>query len=828
MIKNLVKNKSKSKVTSKNKITRFFFIGSRLLTLCSFLLALFSWLFSLGSQLLFLFTRIFSLDSRLFSPYSWLLSLDSFLLTLDSRLSTLNPRLSTLNAFHFLLFTWFFSLGSSSVQAQDTIKKPKIGLVLSGGGAKGLAHIGVLKVIDSLGIKIDYIGGTSMGAIVGGLYATGYTANQLETIFNKLDTDVIIQDIVPRKQKFWANKENEDKYALVLPFKNFKLEAPAALSKGIYNFNFISQSTYHVRNIRDFSKLPIPFFCMATNIETGESVVLNKGILAQAVVASGTIPTLYNPIEIDNNLLVDGGVVNNYPVEELKKLGMDIIIGVDVQEPLKTRNDLQALTNILGQINNFNTQKDMIAKIEQTNVYIKPDIKGYGIMSFDEGKNIIENGKKAALKKLKDLEKLKTNNYQKPTIPMPSDSLFIGNIGFTNLKKQTRAYVMGKLQVKQNSKISFKDFFKGIINLNSTQNYSSVKYQFNDKDIFLNLRENKIKTYLKFGLHYDGLYKSSALINLTQNKLISKTDNFSLDFIAGDNVRYHLNYIIDNGFYWSFVFQSTLDNFNKNTSTAFNTENKFFQYGLERATLNYSSFTNKLFTQTVFLRKYQIGGGFEHQNLKLYSENLPKNDDVFDQSDYYSVFAFLNHDTFNSKFFPSKGWYFFGKANHYFNSSDFNKNFEPFTIAKADMGFAFSFFKKWRMVIQNEGGFKIGKSNNASFDFVLGGFGFKETNNIRPFYGYNFLDLSGNSYVKATATLGYEIFKKNHINLSYNAGIIDNFIFDATKTWFTKPAINGFALGYGLDTLIGPVEIKYSWSPEIHTNLLWFNVGFIF
>ena len=127
-------------------------------------------------------------------------------------------------------------------------------------------------------------------------------------------------------------------YLLTLPFKKFKISSPRGLSKGMYNFNTLSRLTYHVKDIKDFSKLPIPFFCVATDIETGEEVLLKKGTLAKAMIASGALPTLYNPVEIDGKLLVDGGVKNNYPVEELKRLGADIIIGVDVQEGLKDQN----------------------------------------------------------------------------------------------------------------------------------------------------------------------------------------------------------------------------------------------------------------------------------------------------------------------------------------------------------------------------------------------------------------------------------------------------------------------------------------------------------
>ena len=726
-----------------------------------------------------------------------------------------------------ILFTWIFLLGSFTTQAQDTIKKPKIGLVLSGGGAKGLAHIGVLKVIDSLGIKIDYIGGTSMGAIVGGMYASGYTGKQLDSIFKTLTIDDLVQDNIPRKSKILFNKRNDDIYALVLPFKKLKLETPNALSKGLYNFNFLSKISYHVRNIRDFKKLPIPFFCMATDIETGQQVVLDKGVFPQALVASSSIPSIFYPIEIDGKLLIDGGVTNNYPVEKLRELGADFIIGVDVQEELKTRKELQGITTIFGQISNFNTQSQMESKRKLTDIYIKPDIKGFNVLSFENGKKIIQNGENEAKKFLTQLTVFENNNYKKPELITVKDSVFIGNIGFTELKNYTRSYVLGKLRFKPNTKISFQNFQNGIQNLNNTQNFSSVKYQFNDKDVFINLRENRVNTFLKFALHYDELYKSGALINITHKKLLSKNDMISLDVILGDNFRHDFNYLIDNGFYFSFGVSSSLNTFNKNVNNAFGIEN-YLNNDFEKINLDYSSINNKIFLQTVFLRKYNIGGGLEFQHLKLKSDNLVQSNKTIENSNYFSFFTFLNHDTFDNKFFPKKGWYFKSNFNYYFHSSDYTNQFDKFSIAKADMGIAFTPIEKFSVILQNEGGFKVGYSSLPYFDFVLGGYGFKDTNNIRPFYGYDFLNLSGNSYVKATGTIDYEFYKKNHINFTYNASIVGDFIFNATKTWLNKPSFTGFGVGYGMETLVGPVEIKYSWSPETHFSAFWFNLGFVF
>ncbi len=214
---------------------------------------------------------------------------------------------------------------------------PKVGLVLSGGGAKGLAHIGALKVIEEAGVEIDFVGGTSMGAIVGGLYAAGYSATELDSIFRNTNLSELIQDNVPRSAKTFYEKEDSERYALTLPFNNFKVSFPQAISGGQNIYNEFVRLLYHVKDLRDFNELPIPFLCIATNIETGKPVLLDHGYLPEAIIASGTLPSLFEPTEVNGQILIDGGVVNNYPVDEVRAKGADIIIGVDVQDALAKR-----------------------------------------------------------------------------------------------------------------------------------------------------------------------------------------------------------------------------------------------------------------------------------------------------------------------------------------------------------------------------------------------------------------------------------------------------------------------------------------------------------
>ena len=205
-------------------------------------------------------------------------------------------------------------------------QQPKVGLVLSGGGAKGFAHIGVLKELERSGVEISHIGGTSMGAIIGGLYAAGYTANQIEQIVDNTDFMELLQDKIARRDTPFFRKQHGEKHAISLPIKNSKIGLPLGLSKGQNVLNYLTELLAPVDNISDFKKLPIPFYCIGTNIETGKAVVLENGSLPIALRASAAFPSLLTPVEINKELLVDGGVVNNFPADVMKQKEVDLII----------------------------------------------------------------------------------------------------------------------------------------------------------------------------------------------------------------------------------------------------------------------------------------------------------------------------------------------------------------------------------------------------------------------------------------------------------------------------------------------------------------------
>lgn len=729
--------------------------------------------------------------------------------------------------FVFLFFTFFSSF------AQDTIKRPKIGLVLSGGGAKGFSHIGVLKVLEEAGIKIDYIGGTSMGAVVGGLYASGYNAFQIDSIVRVTNFDNLLIDYIPRTSKSFYEKRNDELYALILPFNKFKIGVPQSLSKGIFNYNLFNKLTLHVRHVRDFNQLPIPFLCIATDIELGEQVLLDKGVLAQALYASSALPSVFSPVILEDRFLIDGGITNNYPIEEVRKLGADIIIGVDVQNGLRDREQLKDASKILFQITNLQMIEKMKLNAKNTDIYIKPDIKDYGAVSFEKAKEIILRGEEAAFSVYEKIDQFvdKSNPYHKSKLKIESDSLRIIDIVTNNLMNYSRNYIEGKLKFKSGAKISYEDLEMGINNIDATHNFGAVTYALEPNglgdDLVLNFIENPVKTYLKFGLHYDGFYKSGVLANITNKKTLFKNDIASFDLIIGDNVRYNLDYYVDNGYNLSFGFKSQLNQFNKNVTKQISSLSVDPLIDVNSINIDFLDLTNQLYFQSIFAQKFLLGIGLEYKYLTIESETLATTNPVLDRSNYTSVFGYLKYDSFDNQYFPTKGWYFSSDLHNYLFSSNYTGKFKPYSIAKADAGFAFKILKKTTLKVQADAGFSIGDDSIPFFNFVLGGYGFIPLNNFKPFYGYDFLSLAGNSYLKTSATIDYEIFKKNHLNFSANfANIKDNFF--NSLDWISLPKYSGYAIGYGLETIIGPLEVKYSWSPEIAKGFTWFSIGFWF
>ena len=741
--------------------------------------------------------------------------------------------------FIFLTTLSFSQIGDSLLENNKDIS---VGLVLSGGGAKGLAHIGVLKAIEQAGVKIDYIAGTSTGAIVGALYAAGYTAAQLDVMFKKVDFSTLIQDQVPRRAKTFNEKDESIKYALTLPFDGLEISFPTGLSNGQNIYNLFSKLTSHVNHLTDFSKLPIPFLCVATNAENGEMVLLENGYLPRAVSASGALPTLFNPVVINDMILIDGGIVNNYPIKELKAKGVDVIIGVDVQDGIKKKKDLTSALDIVLQVNNYASVKQMQTKIKDTDVFIKPNIEEFSVVSFDDANRIVQAGFEAANQVTQKLERIaqqQTPRAALKPVPHSKEDLYIKQVVIEGNQQYTAAYILGKLKLKTPATVSYSSFVEGVNNLSATGNFDDIDYRFvkdqsNHYTVFFKVIESKSKMVLRLGAHYDPLFDTGVLLNVTRKQFLTNNDIASLDVIVGDNLRYNFNYYIDKGFYWSLGFNSSYDFFDKNVSTGFvaNDLNNTSGFPVNKIDFQYSDFTNQLYGETLFNRIFLLGAGVEHKFLRYISETIGTDSDnvlrtIFDATNYYSAFGYIKYDTYDNIFFPKKGVVFQADTHLYLFSQGSNSNFEPFTILKAKVGYAQTIFKKLTSVFTTETGFKIGSSSTSSLDFMLGGYGFKQINNILPFYGYEALSLRGDTYLKSSITLDYEIIKNHHLSLFANIANVDDALFQKDD-WLKAIPYTGVGVGYGLNTFLGPLELKYAYSKEREVGELYVRLGFKF
>ena len=358
---------------------------------------------------------------------------------------TVHPQsISSLPPLSYLLLLLALVFTPLTLRAQPAADPPQVGLALSGGGVKGFAHIGVLKVLEEINMPIDYLAGTSMGSIVGALYATGYRADALEKMTLTTDWRYFFSDTPRRRYLSMEGKRWDARYIGSLPIRpGFQVELPTGLIAGQRVADLLSHLTWPVHHIEDFTQLPIPFVCVATDLATGDAVVLNRGYLPDALRASMAVPTVFRPVQIDSLLLADGGIVRNLPAEDVRQLGADVVIGVDVSSPLKTSSELTSITKILGQTVGFQVQFSTREQREASDYLIRPEMDGISLFDFDQIAAMIDRGEAAARAMLPELQAL-ADSLNRLRLPPPTykppraDSVYINDLKIEGLHRIPR------------------------------------------------------------------------------------------------------------------------------------------------------------------------------------------------------------------------------------------------------------------------------------------------------------------------------------------------------------------------------------------------------
>jgi NTE family protein len=702
-------------------------------------------------------------------------------------------------------------------------KDLKIGLVLSGGGAKALAHIGALKVIEQAGIQLDYIAGTSMGAIIGAMYSLGYSAQQIEDYLREVDWDALLANEVPRNRLSYFDRKFDARYILNFPVENGKVRLPRGINYAQYilrELSFITQQSYRYPNFSDY---PIPFLCVATNLQTGAPTVFENGRIVDALRASSAFPSLFTPYEINDTLYVDGGIVNNFPVGPLSNKGMDIIIGVDVQRFSDQKEDLNTVVEVLSQTSTFVNTNLYQEQLNSTDVLIKPVLNEANITSFELFDTLVKAGEYAARKQWEALiaitEKDK-NPYLKIPAPsaLPLTAFLVTAIKVSGNVNYTEEYIVSELRIKEGEICKTKDLERGLDLLYGSKYFETVDYSlkpFNGGyQLNINVKEKKYLNTFKLGINYNDDFRTALLLNYTKRNLFFKNSRFSIDAALGDNPRASVDYFVDRGFIPTLGVRFRTSRFN------------FRNYENFRATNQgvYQDFSLNLFIQSTIYDAYAIGGGVQIENVDVASSfNLGSITDF--NTSFINYYGFIDFDSYDDAYFPRKGFQLTGMYKLIAERVGFEEFREPSSYLKVTYNQAVSIGQKLTLLTHLFGGSTIGPTLAFPYQFHLGSMGRQYINNIQPFIGYRFLEISGRNVVTARGDLLYQFFKNHYLIARYNLGKLEPTLDDL---FVSSILLDGYSLGYSYNSPIGPLEFNVISSSNHSNYYTYVSLGFWF
>jgi NTE family protein len=394
-------------------------------------------------------------------------------------------------------------------------RRPRIGLVLGGGGARGAAHVGVLKVIEELRIPVDYVAGTSMGSIVGGLYASGLNAEQIEREILAMDWDDLFQDEASREERSFRRKRDDDFYVFKAKpgYNKGKVQLPLAYIRGQKFDLVLNRLTLAMFEVKDFDLMPIPYRAVATDIETGKEVVLSAGSLAKSIRASMAVPAAFDPVEIDGRLLIDGGLANNVPVSVAREMGAEVFIVVDVGSGLYSRDEITSALDITGQLANFLFTLNAEAQLKTLgprDILIRPQLGDIGGNSFNRAAEAIPIGEHAARDAIEALRQysLSTQDYARHVAdrtPPRADIPVVEFVRINNNSSVAEAVVASRVSAKTGQPLDVAQLERDIGRVYGLDIFESVRYdvlrEAENTGLLISAREKHWgPAFLQFGL----------------------------------------------------------------------------------------------------------------------------------------------------------------------------------------------------------------------------------------------------------------------------------------------------------------------------------------
>lgn len=662
----------------------------------------------------------------------------------------------------------------------------KIGLALSGGGARALAHIGVLKVIDKKNIPIDYIAGTSIGAVVGGLYAMGYSAEKIEKIILDLEWNDILNDEISRDDVYISQKRWKPYANIFFDLdNNFKPNLPRAFVPGNDLINKLFALTYPVSTTRDFDELEIPFRCVSTNIITGKKKVFSNGSLHEVMRASMSFPSVISPFQLEDNLYIDGGITDNLPTGVVKNMGADFIIGVDASSDLKTNEELISLVDVLEQTVNVNISENIKKSRNICDVLIKIDLDNIDLLNFDKKEQIIAIGERAAQNYFSDLNYNFSIRNKIINNVTNTQKLLISDIDVSGNNYLSDRKIKEYVGLKPGERYSQREISHAIMKAYNSQLFRAIYpviSKIGEKNILkIKVSERKRKR-LGFAFSYNSYNEMSAGLTLEMNNLIQHNSKLIANINIGDKKFIKFDYVKNFGKHYGIYFR-LFPNLSERKIYSYNSDHEKTR-SVRSLEMSTTAGIGLYASEAVIMEAYLYG----------FRKKLYKDIAEFDDTEFHSsgIGFKTYHESLDDPVFPMKGSEImlkYSSAKEGVFSEDGNKKF--FSKIKMLLPISDRVSLKYK--------FEYGsyfENSDVDYDpFFIGG--------VDSFLGLNAGELSAPIYKINTIALRIEPWRSFYCDMQFNILNLGNLDYWLPEENFYQ----GIGIKLGYKSVIGPLRL---------------------
>ena len=750
--------------------------------------------------------------------------------------------------------------------AMDTIRppRPKVGIVLGGGGAKGAAHIGVLKYIEEMGIPIDYVAGTSMGSIIGGLYAVGYSPDELAVLIANMNWSEYVGNSMDRSTMSPEMRKRNSTMLVNIPFgsgsfwkserKSLTSYLPSAYVNNTALINLFNDLCVGYQEDTDFNELPIPFACVATDIATGEEVVIRHGSVPTAMRASMAIPGVFSPVLMNHKVLVDGGLVNNFPADVLKKMGADIIIGVEINDKQEPKlNEVPSLPAVLSQLITNAVSSKRAANRELCTLYLDPDISGYGTLSFtpDAIDTLVNRGyqrakqshaqferikqyvnKKAGYRAVKTLNAPKAKNLKETPV-------FISSITMNTSEGVNHHWLAKKGRLDIGRYITAEDIDQAVNRYRGTGAFNDITYNLYQSDF--RLPGDGTETYrlvldfkptlphvVSFGSRYDTEEGAAMLINLGINE--KRLSGFKLNLTG--RLSYNPRFNITTTYplipianfsaaydYRSQHFKVRVQDQRKNTNLHYS-QHRISAYASQFQLLDINSSLGFSYAATHFDQAYFDTYTFDTADMTIVHSS------AFNDNRLFGPYLTINYDNLDNAYFANRGVNTNLGAHLYFDPS------RPETFVQAYHFSIEGYYTPQKgditVIPQLYNRFVFGNTNYANLWNTIGGdIPGRHIDQQMPFIGVSHLNETSDLTAILRCDVRYHFLGKHYLTGMTNI-LLGAEPQNIMRGQLVSEFYYGMGLKYAYNSVLGPIALTAQWSNCTKEFSLYFSLGYNF